>query len=192
MTTALAAAPLMDAAAAPHADLVRAAARTPLDAPTPCATWDLRALLGHLLAWTPVLAATGRRQAVALPDEGTDLVVGDWPATLDAARHELVAAWRDPAAWTGTVTMGGPDALPADMIGGMVLGELVVHGWDLGRSVGRTPDWPPEVLEAALTAVSGMAEQGRGMGVFADEVPLAGSASTLDRVLALSGRDPAP
>ncbi|MBM9466625.1 TIGR03086 family metal-binding protein [Nakamurella leprariae] len=205
---------LMAAAAAPHRDLVAAAAGQPLDRPTPCRDWDLRALLNHLLFWTPVLAATGRREAPPAPDgqaaeesreRGTsergrrpsnaeedqvDLVTGDWAAALAAGRTELVAAWSDPQAWTGAVTMGGPDPLPAPMIGDMVLGELVLHGWDLGMAVGVTPQWPDPVLAAVLRGVEQMGPQGREMGVYADAVPVGPDAPLLHRVLALSGRDP--
>jgi uncharacterized protein (TIGR03086 family) len=179
-------------AAGPHDALVAAAATSPLDGPTPCRDWDLRALLQHLLVWTPVLAATGRRTAPeAAPDEAAvDLVTGDWPAALAAARADLVRAWSDPQAWTGTVTMGGPDPLPAPMIGDMVLGELVIHGWDLARTVGIEPRWPVAVLTHALRGVEQMGPQGREMGVYGPAVPTGADAALLDRVVALSGRDP--
>lgn len=181
---------LVATAAAPHAALVRAATRVPLDAPTPCGGWDLRALLGHLLHWTPVLAAAGRREPVAPPDESADPVTGDWADALNAARDRLADTWTDPASWHGTVSLGGPQELPAPMIGGMVLGELVLHGWDLGRALGLEVEWTEDVLAAALGAVEGMAAQGREMGVFGPEVTVGQHASTLDRVVAVSGRDP--
>ena len=86
--------------------------------------------------------------------------------------------------------MGAPDPMPAEMIGGMVLGELVVHAWDLARTAGTRPEWPSEVLAAAHQAVAGMAEQGRAMGVFGPEVALPPTAPLLDRTVALTGRDP--
>lgn len=181
---------LVATAAAPHAALVRAATRVPLDAPTPCGDWDLRALLGHLLHWTPVLAAAGRGEPVALPAESADPVTGDWADALNAARDRLADTWADPASWHGTVSLGGPQELPAPMIGGMVLGELVLHGWDLGRALGLEVEWTEDVLAAALGAVEGMAAQGREMGVFGPEVTVGQDASTLDRVVAVSGRDP--
>lgn len=181
---------LIGTAAAPHAALVRAATRAPLDSPTPCGSWDLHALLGHLLHWTPVLADAGGRAPVTPPDESADPVTGDWADTLNAARDRLADTWANPAAWDGTVSLGGPDPLPAPMIGGMVLGELVLHGWDLGRALDLEPEWPEDVLAAALGAMEGMAEQGREMGVFGPEVPVGAGASTLDRVVAVSGRDP--
>lgn len=178
------------AAAAAHLPLVAAASRVPSSRPTPCAGWDLADLTGHLLHWTPVLADVGRRTGTgpATDPDAAAPMTGDWPARLDAARDDLVTVWSDPATWEGTVTMG--ERLPAAVIGGMVLGELVVHGWDLGRAVGIDPQWPAEVLDATLTAVSAMAEQGRGMGVFAPAVEPGPGATPIERIVALTGRDP--
>lgn len=179
-------------AVAGYAEIVRTAASTPLNTPTPCAGWDLGALVRHLLHWSPFLAAAGRRAVpvpIATGEQDVDLT--GWPAALETACVDVGAAWSDPAAWEGTTSMGAPDPMPAGMIGGMVLGELVVHGWDLARSAGTRPDWPAEVLSAAHEAVVGMAAQGRGMGLFGPEVPLPATAPLLDRTVALTGRDPA-
>jgi uncharacterized protein (TIGR03086 family) len=192
MTTALRPAVALARAAAAHPEIVRAASSASLDAPTPCAEWDLGALVRHLLYWSPFLAAAGRRDApvpVAESEQQVDLA--GWPAALDAARADVVAAWSDPSAWEGTTSMGSPEQLPAEMIGGMVLGELVVHGWDLARAAGTQPRWPAEVIAAAHVAVAGMAEQGRGMGIFGAAIPVPPTAPLLDQVIGLTGRDPA-
>ncbi|OLT14529.1 TIGR03086 family protein [Pseudonocardia sp. CNS-139] len=171
--------------------MVRAAAAAPPTAPTPCAGWDLAALVRHLLYWAPFLAAAGRRaEPVPVAEREEDVVLAGWPDTLATAHADVVAAWSDPAAWEGTTSMGGPDRLPAPMIGGMVLGELVVHGWDLARAAGVRPEWPDGVLAPARDAVAGMAEQGRAMGVFGPEVAVPADAGLLAATLALTGRDP--
>jgi uncharacterized protein (TIGR03086 family) len=179
-------------ATAGYTEIVRTAASAPLDTPTPCAGWDLGALVRHLLHWSPFLAAAGRR-AVPVPIGASeqDVDLTGWPAALETAGADVAAAWSDPAAWEGTTSMGASDPMPAGTIGGMVLGELVMHGWDLARSAGTRPDWPAEVLNAAHDAVVGMAEQGREMGLFGPEVPLPATAPLLDRTVALTGRRPA-
>jgi uncharacterized protein (TIGR03086 family) len=192
-SAAPAVAALMADAAAPFATLTRAAARTDLDAPTPCAGWDLRALVDHLLYWAPVLAAAGTRAGTAPPaptGTGADLVVDGWPATLVAAVADVAQAWSVPVAWEGTVSLGGSAPLPAGLVGGMALGELVVHGWDLARTVGVDVQWPPPVTAAALEAVRGTAEQGRQTGAFGPEVPVPADAPALHRALGSAGRDP--
>jgi uncharacterized protein (TIGR03086 family) len=76
------------------------------------------------------------------------------------------------------------------MIGGMVLGEFVVHGWDLARATGHEAGWDDTVLEFALDWLGPTAEQGRAMAVYGPAVPVPTSAPALDRVLGLTGRDP--
>src|SRR5690606_16926468 len=73
-------------------------------------------------------------------------------------------AWSDPQAWTGLTAMGSPMELPAPLIGAMVLGEFVVHGWDLARSTGQDPVWDDDLLEYLYVEVAKTAEQGARWG----------------------------
>lgn len=180
---------LVAAAARPITELVRTVDPAVLSAPTPCTDFDVRALLHHLLHWGPVLESCARKEA-DVPPADADLVVGDWRKALEAQLDRMVAAWSDPAAWEGSTSMGGPDDLPAAMVGAMVMGELVVHGWDLGRAVGRSPTWDDDVLELVNRDVAATAAMGREMGVYGPEVPVPANAPTLDRLLGLTGRDP--
>jgi uncharacterized protein (TIGR03086 family) len=191
MPTALLPTQLMTAVAAPLPAIVQAAAAVPLDARTPCSDWDVAALVRHQLYWAPFLAAAGRRTTgAAIAPTEQDVPLDGWPAALDAAQADVVAAWTDEAAWTGTTTMGGPDPMPAAVIGNMVLGELVVHGWDLARAAGVQAHWPDDVLAPVLEAVRGMGPMGRDMGIFGPEVDVAADAPLLDRIVAATGRTP--
>jgi uncharacterized protein (TIGR03086 family) len=159
-----------------------------LDAPTPCEEYDVRALVEHMLTWGPSLAGAGRKETVP-PRE--DVRVGDdWAEEFAAQVEDIARAWNTPGAWEGTTHMGGPTELPADMVGGMVLTELLVHGWDLARACGQDVEWDDDVLEFALDEVAKTADQGRAMGVYGAEVVVPDGAPTLDRVLGLTGRDP--
>jgi uncharacterized protein (TIGR03086 family) len=177
---------LIDSTAATTIGVLRGVAD--LDAPTPCAEFDVRALVEHLLTWGPSLAGAGRRETVP-PLE--DVRVGDdWAARLEERVADIADAWGDDAAWEGTTHMGSPTEMPADVVGGMVLVELLVHGWYLGRASGQRPEWDDDVLEFALDEVAKTADQGRAMGVYGAEVVVPDGASTLDRLLGLTGRDP--
>lgn len=191
--TALEPSSLLAAAAAPISALARDLDPARLASPTPCADYDVRALLHHLLFWGPVLAAAARKEPTAPPAVGEserDLVVGDWRGALDRLFTDQVAAWSDPAAWTGTTSMGGPGELPAAMVGGMAVGELVVHRWDLGRALDVHPEWDADVLEFVHRDAAATAEMGRDMGVYGPEVPVPATAPTLHRLLGVIGRDP--
>ena len=187
---------LLRGAAAPVHDLLTHVTAERLAAPTPCSEFDVRALLHHLLTWGPVLEASARKAAArkdgarkdgAAPAEPTS---DDPAAAYDALLRRIVAAWSDPDAWEGTTTMGGPDPLPSPLVGGMVVSEIVVHGWDLGRALGERPSWEPAVLDFVLGEVIATADLGRGMGIYADAVPVPETAPVLDRLLGVTGRDP--
>jgi uncharacterized protein (TIGR03086 family) len=72
----------------------------------------------------------------------------------------------------------------------MLVGEFVVHGWDLARAVGRPFALDDDLLGYLRDEVAKIAEEGRAMGVFGPEVTVPAAAPLLDQVLALTGRDP--
>jgi uncharacterized protein (TIGR03086 family) len=192
MTTVLQANQLVLGAARSFRGIARAASGTALDVPTPCQDWDLGALLRHLLFYAPVLAASGRRADPPSGPAGEQDIVLDarWPEVLADAVDDVALAWGDPLAWSGSTSMAGSEPLPAPMIGGMVLGELVVHGWDLAMAAGFRPEYSGDVLTGTEQAVVQMAEMGRGMGIFGPEIIVGAGASMLDRIVARTGRAP--
>ena len=178
---------LIALAVPPTVAVVRGVKPDQLDAPTPCRDWTVGALINHLLFWGPSLVAAARKDVVepVAVENG-----GDWADRLEAHFDRLTAAWSAPAAWAGTTRLGGPMELPASMIGGMVLGEVIVHGWDLARATGQRPDWDERLLEFVHREVAMTAEQGREMGVYGDAGAGAGGRHVLHRMLGLTGRDP--
>ncbi|GAA0911692.1 TIGR03086 family metal-binding protein [Virgisporangium aurantiacum] len=176
---------LIALAVPPTLAVVRAIPADRLDAPTPCGDWTVQDLVDHQLQWGPALVAAARKELLT-PDPVSK------GAPVDLERHfaALTAAWSEPAAWTGVTRLGGPMELPAAMIGGMVLGEVVVHGWDLAVATGQRPEWPAEVLECTHEEVAKTAEQGRAMHVYGPAVAVPDDAPLLDRILGLTGRDP--
>ncbi len=184
---------LIGRAAARVVEIVRNIKPDQLDVPTPCAEYDVRKLMNHLLFWGPSLEGAGRKQSVPPPAEvepDVDLTQGDWAADLVAQLERTTAAWSGPQAWQGTTHMGSPTEMPAAMIGGMVLGELVVHGSDLARATGQQPTWDDDVLEYVYRDVETSAGMGRDMGIYGPEVPVPADAPLLHRILGLTGRKP--
>ncbi|TQM82426.1 uncharacterized protein (TIGR03086 family) [Saccharothrix saharensis] len=184
---------LIDHAVATALEVVGNVEPDRMDAPTPCAEFDVRALVNHLLFWGPSLNAAGRKASVALPaasEAEADLVSGDWAAELAAVLRDRVDAWREPSAWEGTTTLGGPQEMPAAMIGAMVLGETVVHTWDLARATGQAAAWDAGLLEFLHADLLQTAQMGRDMGIYGPEVPVPADAPLIDRVVGLTGRTP--
>ena len=184
---------LVAMAATPTIAIVQTIGDDQLNARTPCTEFDVHGLMDHLLFWAPSLEGAARNELVPPRDASAP----DRAVRADNQRVALVdqiegivKAWSEPAAWEGTTRMGSPMELPAPMIGGMVLGEFVVHGWDLARATGQEPEWDDEVLSFVYRELEMTAEQGREMGVYANRVAVPDTASLLDKLLGMTGRDP--
>ena len=181
----------MAAAAAEAARVVTGVPEGTLNAPTPCSDWDLRTLLNHTILWTSYSAE--RRAHGESVDE--ELMNKDFTADPgfreDYARQikKAVGAWSDPAAWAGTRNVMGAETPAAD-VGAMLLMEMVLHGWDVARATGQDFSADDKTARALQDIVDAQAELFRKYQGFADAISPPAGASTFDRALARSGRDP--
>ena len=75
----------------------------------------------------------------------------------------------------------------------VVMNELVVHGWDIAVAVGHDYSAGAESLQAAYEFVKPAVKQNPegSPGLFGPPVTVPDDASQLDRLLGLTGRDPA-
>ena len=155
-----------------------------LTRPTPCADWDVRALLVHIVAATDGPVAMLRSQE---PDWGKDQL-GDDPAA--AVRDSLAAAT---AAWAEPGALELPSRqMPGMRVVDFAVADAVTHGWDLATALGRPFALADDLVRPVLDRWDGdPAEQGRVFGVFGPRVEVAAQAPALDRLLGLFGRDPA-
>jgi uncharacterized protein (TIGR03086 family) len=172
-----------------------------LGGPTPCPGYNVAALLDHLMGlslaftWAANKSAPdGPTQAGSAPGQATEENLDPrWRTLLPERLRELVAAWRDPAAWEGMTEAGGV-RMPAEVMGVVALDELVLHGWDLARATGQEFHCDPASTAAVLafTEASAQPEQAAGReGLFGPVVPVPADAPALDRALGFAGRDPA-
>ena len=181
----------MAAAATEAAKVVSGVPEGTLDAPTPCGDWDLRTLLNHTILWTSY-SAERRAHGESVAE---DLMTKDFTAEpgfrADYARQidRAVRAWSDPKAWAGELGVMG-DATPAADVGAMLIMEMALHGWDVAKATGQEYHADDAMAEALLRTVQAQAELFRKYQGFADAVETPGDATTFDRALGLSGRDP--
>ena len=153
---------------------------------TPCTEYDVRALLDHLFQVVvnfQALAADGAVDFSEVPES----VVGDWRARFREETAKLVAAWAAPGAEEGTK---GAMGFEARTVGNMVLSDLTIHAWDLARATGQEYVADESVLDEIGPAVAAMAPQGREAKVYGEPYPVPEGAGPLERMLALTGRDP--
>ena len=179
------------------AEIVRGVPDGALGGPTPCPAYTVGDLLDHVGGLAFAFAAAARKDFAALGDQGpagdASRLGDDWRTRIPADLATLADAWTDPDAWTGMTKAGGIE-LPGEVAGIVALDELVVHGWDLARATGQPFDVDPGDLEAvhgfvSLFADPAMADQRAGL--FGEPVPVADDAPFVDRVIGLTGRDPA-
>jgi len=160
---------------------------------TPCQKLSLRDLVGHVGGLALAFTAAAKKEFGELTDtppvEGAPLD-DDWRTAYPRRLAELARAWGEPAAWEGMSRAGGVD-FPGEMAGIVALTEVVIHGWDLAAASGQDYNVDPATLDAVLPHVTAIAAEGPVEGLFGPAVPVADDAPTLDRVIGLTGRDPA-
>jgi uncharacterized protein (TIGR03086 family) len=165
-----------------------------LTAPTPCPDWTVGALLVHVIGLSYAFAAAARKAddvpgtSGPPPPPSADDLPTHWRSRLPVLLAELATAWKDPAAWTGTATVGGV-TMPAAEVGVVAMNEVVLHGWDLAQATGQEFFTDPRILEALLEFMSQGPPEGTP-GMFGPLVEADDEASLLDQVVARAGRDP--
>ncbi|AKU15512.1 TIGR03086 family metal-binding protein [Luteipulveratus mongoliensis] len=143
--------------------------------PTPCAEYRVRDLVEHVdqVAHGFIGLAGGSSSE---EDSPVAHVMG------------LGDAWDDSAAWDGS--SGGDVGLSNATWGKIALTEMVVHGWDLAVASGQTFELPEDTLQACLAHVATFVPNAPVPELWGTPVELAPGASSLHRILAVTGRDP--
>ena len=179
------------------ADLISAIPDERLDRPTPCPAYTLGDLVDHVggltLAFTAAATKTFGDASAQGPSGDASRLGDDWRTRIPRDLAALAEAWRDPAAWSGMTQAGGLE-LPGEVAGLVALDELVVHGWDVARASGQPYDCDRRSLEAVhgfVAQFSGSGQEAAREGLFGPVVEVPEDAPLLDRVIGLTGRDPA-
>jgi uncharacterized protein (TIGR03086 family) len=183
------------AAALRMADLVAGVPESSLGDPTPCSEYTVADLLDHIVGFTRGLTLAARKQLdpdspPPAPGAAANLVA-DWREVLPGEVRALAEAWKEPGAFEGQSRAGGLD-LPTEVVAGVALEELVVHGWDLAVATGQAFEASP----ADLALTEGFLSQFQSPdapvgGAYAPPRSQPAGAPDLARVIGLSGRDPA-
>ncbi len=159
-------------------------------APTPCPEFDVRTLVGHLVAAVRRSIALGEgRDPREVPRVATDVADDDWAPTWERTTKRAREAWSDPARLDALVTApwGKVPGRAAVWAG---LNEVLVHGWDLAVATGQPAEADPALAQAVLVAAQRAipAEPRGGQVPFAPPVPPAPNAGPTERLANWSGR----
>jgi uncharacterized protein (TIGR03086 family) len=161
--------------------------------PTPCSEFDVGQLREHVVGWLDTFAAGFAAPDGRAPRASLDgyQMPADAAGAVRAASGTLVGALRG-GANTRPLWLGD-SAMPGELAVGLILWEYQMHGWDLARATGQPWSPPAAAVAESLVFAPGMLTddyQGEGKP-FAPPVPVPESAEPFDRLLGLSGRDPA-
>jgi uncharacterized protein (TIGR03086 family) len=161
-----------------------------LDLPTGCPDFDVRALLGHLVATVErarVIGAGGNPFDVPVVVAGVD--DAGWADAYAAGAAQVWTVWDDDARLTalGTAPWG---TVPGAVALWGYLNETLVHGFDLAVATGQPAEADPDVVRPVLARVAEIIPGGfRGGPVpFAAVVEPAAGAGPTERLANWSGR----
>ncbi|MEQ1788015.1 MAG: TIGR03086 family metal-binding protein [Acidimicrobiales bacterium] len=162
-----------------------------LDQPTPCQSWDVRALVNHIVGGAHWFGATTEAGAAGANDE-RDWTDGDIVASFDAGAARAVAAFDAPGAQEKIITLPFGE-FPGAIYMGLATTDAFTHGWDLAKATGQSTDLDPELagqlLEAAQLLVPDQFRGDEPMP-FGPRVEAPSGASAADRLAAFMGRQP--
>jgi uncharacterized protein (TIGR03086 family) len=157
--------------------------------PTPCAEYDVRALMNHMVASNLMFSGVARGEGLDLSLYEQEHLDDDPGAAFRRTAENAMAGWQRPGALDEKLAFGD---MPGSTVIQMHLVEALTHGWDLASATGQDPKLDPRLVNLALDAMQAMPQElVRGGGFFGTEVSVDDSASAQDRLVAFLGRDPA-
>ena len=193
--------PALERAAGRFRELVTSAPDP--DTRVPGADWTVRDVAAHVATvvpryadgpegrgdWAarpPDLAAINQRQIEALGPAGIDDLAGRLGRDVAALAAQVRSYGDRPPSFR----FHGGETVRADAALGILLGELIVHGWDVARATGQEFRTDEQTATALEDIVQAQAELFRKYQGFADAVEPPENATAFERALTLSGRDP--
>lgn len=161
-------------------------------APTPDDDWDVAALVDHLI--------DENRWVAPLLDGMSLAAAGDLVAALPLPAEDRVGAW-DAAAAASSAAFAGEGAVertvelsrgptPAIQYIGEMTFDLCIHSWDLGRAIGSQRPLPDELVQVVFAMASSIGDLSAFGDMFKPAVSVPDDAPLVDRLVALTGRDP--
>jgi uncharacterized protein (TIGR03086 family) len=157
-----------------------AAAVTDLAARTPCDAWNVRTLLNHMLDTQRYFLGNARGEEASPPGPTPPQVLSEDPVNdFNRSRTEMLGAFGEP----GVIEKTGPSL-------GIAFSDQLLHGWDLATATGQSTAMPAGLAEAAYEMIHGRFTDEQRKGVFKPAIAIADDASSQERLLAYTGRQP--
>lgn len=169
-------------------DALSAVSADQLSGATPCASWDVAALINHMVGAQHFFLA---RMTGQPPSGEQDFASGDYVAAFDEASTRSLAAFQEEGALQRTVSLPFGD-MPGAGVLGLAATDTFQHSWDLAKATGQDTDLAPELAEGLLAQAKEMIQpafRGPDGAPFGPEKLCDDSASNADQLAAFLGRD---
>lgn len=164
-----------------------------LDRHTPCAAFNVAALVSHSVGAAWRAAALGRGDALA--EEFPDVALSEAPERVRQAKQEAEAAWGDEERLVARTTMPWDETYSGAALVDMYVMELATHAWDLAMATDQVhaldPSAPVEALACANEILLPAYRNAEGFP-FGFEVPAPENATPWEQLAAFMGRQPRP
>jgi uncharacterized protein (TIGR03086 family) len=149
---------------------------------TPCAEWDVTALVDHVVTGNAWVQTVAGRQAAPVPPGNARAAF----AISAAAAHDVFNA-PDGLDRTYDLPFG---QVPGSVFVTMRTNDLFTHAWDLAKATGQSTDLDPEFAAGVLAANKDRVTDAlRGPGnMFGDIQPCADDRPVADKAAAFLGR----
>jgi len=161
-----------------------------LQLPTPCAAWDVAALINHLVGGQVFFAAAAAGEPPLGAD--ADFSSGDFCAAFTEASDRCLAAFAADGFGDRMVELPF-GTLPGHAVVALAATDTFTHSWDLAKATGQSTDLDPTLaaalLEGARAAIAPGLRNADG-SPFGFEVTVEGEAPVADQLAAYLGRQP--
>ena len=159
-----------------------------LTKPTPCADWDVRALLNHTISGVYMFDDAAQEKEFDTSRFSKDLVGTDPADSYEQGAAKLKTTVRQSGLLDRNWTMPF-GATPGQIAISIATVESVIHGWDIAKATGQQPNFDAELTEVATQAAQLFPPDiARAPGVFGPEKECAPDAPMEDRLAAFLGR----
>lgn len=161
-----------------------------LDLPTPCASWDVRALVNHLVAGSYFVGMTVEAGKETRPP-AEDFAAGNFVERYDEGSKRAVEAFSAPGALERTIRLPFGE-FPGAIFMRIAATDHLVHSWDLARATSQPTDLDPklatELLENAKMSLPEEFRGPDGKAPFGPRQEAPENATAADRLAAFLGR----
>jgi uncharacterized protein (TIGR03086 family) len=156
--------------------------------PTPCADWDVRELVRHLVSenlWSSTLMRGGTIAEVGDRFEG-DVLGGDPKGAWTEAVRDALGALEEVDLDSPVDLSRGPT--PARQYSFELFMDHLIHGWDLSRAIGADEHLDEDMVRVLYETVKPFEDGLKRSGVYGPKVEAPDSADLQTKLLAVTGR----